>query len=160
MRLSGPGPDGISIKLMKDGSNVLSPILSSLLNLSLTTGQYPNELKEAKISPIFKGGDATDMNNYRQISILNSINKIFEKIVYQQIIKHVNENNIMTKEQYGFLQNISTQDTIISFIDQIIKNLDDKTYTIALYLDLCKAFDSIDHKILLDKLKFYGFRNE
>ena len=71
MRLSGPGPDGISIKLMKDGSNVLSPILSSLLNLSLTTGQYPNELKEAKISPIFKGGDATDMNNYRQISILN-----------------------------------------------------------------------------------------
>ena len=158
-RVSGPGSDDVSLRLIKDGIDILAPTITSLINKSLTSGIYPNDLKIAKIIPIFKGGERNKMENYRQISILNAMNKIFEKIVYNQLLDHANQNNIFTPHQFGFLKSMSTQDALLNFLKRINENLDTNKYTFALFLDLAKAFDSLNHEILLEKLKFYGIRN-
>ena len=100
MKISGSGSDDINMRLIKDGIEVLAPVFVKLINKSFTEGIYPDDLKIAKITPIFKGGDKSNMENYRQISILNAMNKIFEKLVYAQLLKHANDNNIFTPDQY------------------------------------------------------------
>ena len=124
------------------------------------SGIYPDELKIAKITPIFKGGERDLMSNYRQISILSVVNKIFEKIVYSQLLNHAKRNNIITPHQFGFLESVSTQDALLNFLKPVNQNLNDKKITLAIFLDLAKAFDSLNHTILLEKLKFYGVRGK
>ena len=159
MKVSGAGSDEISMKLIKDGSEAVVPTLTKILNQSFAAGYYPNDLKKAKITPIFKGGDNSCMENYRQISILNSINKIFEKVVYKQLLHHAVENNIFTPCQYGFLKSVSTQDCILNFLKSVHENISKNNFTIGLFLDFCKAFDVINHEILLEKLEFYGIND-
>ena len=159
MKTSGAGSDGINMRLIKEGVDVLAPSFVNLINKSFSDGVYPDELKIAKITPIFKGGDRSLMENYRQISILNAANKIFEKIVYTQLLKHAGDNNIFTPDQFGFLKSVSTQDALLNFLNTVNCDLSQNKFTCAIFLDLAKAFDSLNHDILLEKLKYYGIRN-
>ena len=132
--------------------------LTHLINLSLKSGVFPSELKLAKVVPIFKAGDTSAINNYRPISVLSFFSKVYEKIVYNHVLDFVDDNNVLYDYQYGFRHSHSTQQAIITLIDRISKSLDKGDIAIIILLDLKKAFDTEDHRILLRKLYAYGIR--
>jgi retron-type reverse transcriptase len=153
---SSAGHDLISPKLLKLCVNELTPIITKLINKAILENIYPDILKIAKVLPIYKSGDKTILNNYRPISILISINKIFEKILYAQLINHIEKNKIMYKHQYGFRKHHNTTHALISSYDYIIEQINNNKFVMGLFIDLRKAFDSINHSILINKLTYYG----
>ena len=108
--------------------------------------------------PIFKAGDSNNLTKYRLISVLTFFTKVFEKIVYNKVMDFISENNVLYDHQYGFRNGRSTQQAIIIHVEKIIKSQDIGNIVIALFIDLKKAFDAIDHQILLRKLYSYGIR--
>jgi hypothetical protein len=126
--------------------------------LSLTAGVVPSLLKQANVTPVFKAGDRHDFTNYRPISILTSISKILEKIAYTRIFTFINQHNILTSHQFGFRPKRSTFMAINDLYCKIAKSLDNKLHTAGIFLDLSKAFDTINHNLLLNKLSNYGIR--
>ena len=132
--------------------------LTFLINSSLKTGVFPSELKLARVVPIFKAGDSSVLTNYRPISVLTFFAKVFEKIVYNKLLNFISDNNILYDHQYGFRKGRSTQQAIITLVDKITKSQDKGDIVITLLIDLKKAFDTIDHRILLRKLYSYGIR--
>lgn len=122
------------------------------------TGTYPNCLKLAKVTPVFKSSDAEDVGNYRPISTLSVFNKIFEKLLVNRILVFFNRHDVLYKFQYGFRQGCNTLIAITELVDNIINEIESKNIVGALFLDLKKAFDTLDHKILLQKLDLYGIR--
>jgi hypothetical protein len=133
-------------------------VLSHIFNQSLVSGIVPSILKIAKVIPTFKAGDNHTFSNYRPISILPSISKILEKIVYARLHDYIDKNTILSPHQYGFRPNRSTVMAINDLYSKITEHLDNKHHTIGLFLDLSKAFDTLDHEILLSKLNSYGIR--
>ena len=132
--------------------------LTFLINHSLKTGVFPSELKLARVVPIFKAGDSSALTNYRPISVLTFFAKVFEKIVYNKLLNFISDNNILYDHQYGFRKGRSTQQAIITLVDKVTKSQDIGDIVITLLIDLKKAFDTIDHRILLRKLYSYGIR--
>jgi hypothetical protein len=137
--------------------NILSPLVY-IINISLSTGEFPSKLKIAKIIPIYKTGKKQDCNNYRPISLLTQISKIFEKIYYKRLINFLMRNNVIIANQFGFRENSNTSFAIIDMVENIIESLSDNKIPVGVFIDLQKAFDTIDHSILLDKLSYYGIR--
>ena len=133
-------------------------MLSQIINISIKTGNYPDQLKIAKVIPIYKKGSSSDPSNYRPISILSNINKIFEKILHKRLFSYLNKFNILYKYQFGFRKGHSTTQALIELTDNIKRGIDDKQYTCGIFIDLCKAFDTVDHDILLSKMHHYGIR--
>ena len=129
-----------------------------MINESLRTGICPSELKLARVVPIFKSGDPSLLTNYRPISILSFFSKAFERIVYDYLFDFICTNNILYDYQFGFRPKHSTQQAIITLIDKITKSLDNGDIVISLFIDLKKAFDTVDHRILLRKLYAHGIR--
>ena len=138
--------------------NEIVPVLSHIFNRSLLTGIVPSQLKIAKANPTFKSGDNQVFSNYRPISILPSISKILEKIMYNRLFDFVTKNEIFSPHQYGFRPNRSTYMAINDLYCKIIDDLDNKHHSLGTFLDLSKAFDTPNHDILLHKLNIYGIR--
>ena len=150
--------DNISSKLLKTIINDIAPILSHIFNRSLATGIVPSLLKIAKVTPIFKSGDNQTFSNYRPISILPSVSKILEKIMYVRLYDFIASNNILSPHQFGFRAKRSTHMAINDLYCNITNSLDNKLHCLGIFLDLSKAFDTLNHDILLHKLNLYGIR--
>ena len=152
------GIDGISNDMLKNLAPVIKLPISIAINKSLETGKVPTILKIAKIVPIYKAKDKQLLTNYRPISLLPNISKILEKVVHKRIYTFLTSKNILYNSQYGFRNDHSTNQAMAEFLSCVLKGFEQNKYTLALFLDLSKAFDTIDHNILLQKLHHYGIR--
>ena len=146
------GLDGLSSNLLKAINGNICNCITLVINQSLTTGIFPEKLKLAKVIPIHKKNDNTIFDNYRPISILPTISKVFERVIFEQINSYLNTHNLYYHSQYGFRQKHSTELAATELIDRVIQELDKGNTPISIYLDLSKAFDTIDHTILIHKL--------
>ena len=142
--------------MLKDAALVLTKPLTFIINLSLETGVVPSEWKVAKVIPLYKSGSQAEIDNYRPISILPTLSKILEKIVYKQLMAHFERHNLLFEYQFGFRPNRSTELAVTYFTDFIRKEADSGKATGAVFIDLTKAFDTISHSIMLSKLSRYG----
>jgi len=113
-------------------------------------------LKYSQVTPLFKKGSKSELSNYRPISLLTSFSKIFEKVVYKRLVNHTSVYNILSKAQYGFRTNMSTDNAIYQLTNNILEALDSKQLVRGIFCDLSKAFDCVDHETLLNKLEYYG----
>lgn len=155
---SAPGISGIPTKIFKSPSKKLRTILAYLFNYSILTNSVPNEWKTAVVTPLFKKkGSCEDLNNYRGISILPPVAKLFEKLIHKQILGYLDKNNILSDDQHGFRANHSCESALHEIITEINKIKSKRLIGLLLFIDFKKAFDTIDSQILLIKLKKYGF---
>ena len=125
----------------------------------LNTGIFSDELKFAKVIPLFKKDDPKLLKNYRPISLLPTTSNVIEKIIFTQLSTYFNENKLIFDNQYGFRPKHSTEYAALEIVDRIITDMDKKEVPINIFLDLSKAFDTIDHTILLAKLRYYGIHD-
>ena len=151
------GPDRISAKLLKMVTPAIFPSLTSLFNVSLSQGCFPTEWKEANVTPVLKCSDRQMVNDYHPVSVIPVIAKVFESFVHHQLYGYLEEHGILKEEQAGFRLNRSTQDVILRATDDWKRALDRGQIVATVMIDLSKAFDTIDHNLLL-KLYTYGIR--
>ena len=152
------GYDNLSARLLRDAACFVCKPLTYVFNLSLETGIYPQALKIAKVTPIYKKGPKSDPGNYRPISVLPIIGKVFEKIVNDRLVDFLEFNNILYKHQYGFRKKYSTKLSLIDLVNTLMTSLDEGKITLGIFIDFKKAFDTINHNILLQKMSHYGVR--
>ena len=123
--------------------------------LSFENGIFPYSLKIAKVTPVYKSGDSSSLSNYRPISALPSFSKMLERIMYTRLYNYLHENKILYSKQFGFQTRYSTNHTIFQLVKQIYKNFEENKYTLGVFIDLTKAFDTVDQKILLRQMEIY-----
>ena len=152
------GCDKINNVLIKQLKSELRYPLQIIFNLSLLEGKFPDKFKFAHLIPIHKAGSKHEMTNYRPISLLTSFSKILEKIIYTRVYNFLENEKLFNQLQFGFRKNCSTIDAVTFFLTKLIPSLDKKEYNMGLFVDLSKAFDSLDHNILLLKLEKLGIR--
>jgi hypothetical protein len=152
------GFDEITTKTLKLCAKSICGPLSHIINLSFTGGIFPEELKISIVKPLFKKGDKSDPNNYRPITIVPILSKIFEKAISHRFNEFFTKYDILTPKQFGFRKGKSTTLACFNLIKSISESINQKTPIMALFLDLSKAFDFVDHEIVLNKLYSYGIR--
>jgi hypothetical protein len=155
---NSPGSDGLSPQIIKANASVIANQLAHVYNLSFSQGIFPKLLKNALITPIFKSGSHADPSNYRPISILTVFSKLLEKLFYSRLIAFVDKHNILHSNQFGFRKHKSTTTAIASVLSNLLSNYSSNKKAVLALLDLKKAFDFINHDLLLMKLKHYGVR--
>ena len=154
------GIDNIPAKVLKISAEVVGPALTWIYNLSIKTGIYVDEWKKAWVMPIFKSEDRQKCENYRPISILPIISKILERLIFYLIYKFLNDNSVLSKFQSGFRPKHSTLTSLIQMCDTLYENMDNGRLNGVVFLDMRKAFDSINHNILLQKMNTqFGIKN-
>ena len=141
-------------------SDEIFVILKHIFNISLAKGVFPDKLKIARLTPIFKKGQSTLVTNYKPISVLPGFSKLLERIMYNRLYKFLVENNILYQKQFGFQNAHSTEHAILQLVNQIAEAFSQRRYTLGIFLDLSKAFYTVNDKILLEKLKAYGIQSE
>ena len=152
------GYDELNACLLKHISPFITEPLKYLSNLSLSEGIFPTELKLANVIPLYKADDAFLFNNYRPVSLLCVISKVFEKVMYNRLIDFLETFAILNNSQFGFRKMHSTYMALMTLMNRLISSLENDEYILGIFLDFSKAFDTVDHVILLKKLAHYGIR--
>ena len=127
--------------------------------MSFLTGEYPGLLKQVKVILIHNGGSSQDINNYRLISLLSIFDKIIEKLIHKRLYTFLEDHNILYENQFGFRKNNSTVYALMQITERIKTTIDSGKFGCGIFVDLKKAFDTVNHEILLDKLEHYGIRD-
>ena len=146
------GPQSIPIKLLKLIPDLILVPRCRIISMSFLTGIYLDVLKICKTIPIHKGGLTTELNYYRPISLLSIFDKIIEKIMHKRLYNYLGDHNILFNNQFGFQKNISTSVALIQITEKIKESIDNRKYGCGLFIDLHKAFDTVNHAILLTKM--------
>lgn len=154
---AAPGIDNIKASVMKLIVHIISPVFSYICNLAFSEGVFPEVLKIAKITPIYKAGDSTLLNNYRPISILPFFSKIIEKTLNSRLTNFLDKFQLLSSKQFGFRAGFSTNTAISTFTDKIRKQIDTGKFSVGVFVDFSKAFDTLNHDILINKLRSFGF---
>ena len=153
---SSSGEDGLSTKFIKSIKQEIYQPLTSLVDQMFTTNIFPDQLKIAKVIPLYKKEDPSLLSNYRPVSILPALSKVFEKLIHTKLYNYFESNGILHSHQYGFRKHHSTELASAHVVNTVPTNMDNGFKTIAIFTDLSKVFDTINHEILIDKLKHYG----
>lgn len=153
---SAPGWDGITVQILKDNHLCLLQPLLHLVNLIFKSGHFPECFKKAIITPIHKSGDKKMLNNYRPISLTSNLSKLVEKCIKLRLTEFLEKNDLLSKNQYGFKQKTSTEDAVICLTDHVNRSFLENKRCMGIFLDLAKAFDTVTHRILLEKLQNMG----
>lgn len=153
-----PGPDGIKAETLKKISTYVIAPLKYLINQSIKTGIFPTILKNATVIPVHKNSDRLKLENYRPISLTSTMSKVFEKILYKRIISFVEKHKLIAARQYGFQKGRSSQEAMAELVSLITEAIDNKMPAVCVFVDLAKAFDTVDHVKLLDTLEKIGWR--
>lgn len=158
MKEGSAGHDGIKPSVIKKCKEYLLSPLAYIFNLSITEGTVPKSLKYAIVTPIYKTGEQNLMSNYRPISVLPVFSKILERLIFKRLYSYITEKDYFSKHQFGFRKKLSTEMALLTAVDKITQALDNREHAVGLFLDLKKAFDTVDSNILLQKLNRYGVR--
>ena len=159
IKSNAAGVDGLNIKAFKAVAAYLLPVILYLVNLSVQKGVFPDELKRAKVIPLHKGGDKRDISNWRPISILPLFSKIYEKVVYKKIYEYMNSLGFLSDSQFGFRKGHSTVHAVHHLLDCVNSALENNLIPLTIFIDLKKAFDTVDFEVLLKRLRNLGIKD-
>ena len=147
LKNSAPGYDEVTVGILKLSLPVINCPSIHILNLSLLEGMYPRQLKVANVLPLYKADDVMSFNNYRPVSLLSVLSKVFERTMHNRLISLLENNKILFKNQFGFRKQHSTYMALMVLLDKIVKALENGEFVVGIYLDFSKAFDTVDHSI-------------
>ena len=153
------GPSSIPLRMLSIIPDLIILPQAHIIKMSIVIGVYPDLLKIVKVIPIHKGGSSQDINNYRPISLLSIFDKIMEKMIHKKLYNFLEEHNILYHNQHGFRKNNSTIHALMQITERIKTSIDSGKFGCGIFIDLRKAFDTVNHDILLTKLEHYGIRD-
>jgi len=153
------GPNSIPSNLLKEHAKAFFSPVKEMINSSFSEGTFPSILKIAQVCTVFQKGELDLRENYRPISLLSNFSKLFERAMHSRVYNFRESSGLIFDFQFGFRKKHSTSHAILSILDEIRQNLDNNTFSCGVFVDLEKAFDTVNHDILLKKLEHYGIRN-
>ena len=156
--IKSSGYDEINNIMLKELKDVISTPLADIFNSSLNTGVFPDLMKLGEIVPLHKGSSRDEVENYRPISLLLTISKVLEKIIYRQVYEFLTDSGQLYQSQYGFRKDHACDHAVGELVSEIVKHLQKNNYTACILLDLSKAFDTLQHSVMFDKLEKYGIQ--